>query len=107
MRLMEPRSQVDSNRAIAVPSPERLDCPMFGRTGVTSSFGKLDDSPINGLKLPLEVMERAKARAIDAGLPFKEYIREIVVMGVMGRDEVQRRWAERMDAIAGKVTKQP
>jgi hypothetical protein len=77
--------------------------PKFARSGFTGLFGKLDDRPVNGLKLPIEVVERARERAGEAGLPFHEYLREIVSLTVMGRDEAERRFRTRLDAIAGTV----
>jgi hypothetical protein len=73
------------------------------RAGFTNLFGKIDDAPVNGLKLPLEVMEAAKAKAVEANLPFQEFLREVVTIGVMGREEVKRRFDARLDTIAGKV----
>lgn len=77
--------------------------PSASRSGFTGLFGKIDDEPVNGLRLPITVIERAKQRAVEAGLPFHEYLREIVTLGVMGRDEVERRFRARLDAIERKV----
>jgi hypothetical protein len=72
------------------------------RNGFTDLFGKLEKSPIPGLLLPKEVTERAQRLASEEGLPFQEYLREKFVVSVMGRDEVERRFRARLDAIAGK-----
>lgn len=77
--------------------------PLAARTGFSNLFGKLDDEPVNGMKLPIVVVKVAKERAAAAELPYQEYLREIITIGVMGRGEVERKFARRLDAIEGKV----
>lgn len=76
--------------------------PAFARTGNTNLFGKLDPKRINDFKLPTEVLDRAITRANEFGMPLQEYLREVVCIGVMGREEVERRVRARIDAMTGK-----
>lgn len=68
-------------------------------------FGKLEKTPVPGLLLPVEVTEKAARLANERGLPFQEYLREVFVAHVMGREEVERRFAQRLDAILGSTKK--
>jgi hypothetical protein len=77
--------------------------PAFSRSGVTNLFGKVDSVSLKDFRLPAVVLERAKERAADAGLPLQEYLREMVTLGVMGREEVERMFARRLDAMTGKA----
>lgn len=77
--------------------------PDFSRSGFTGLFGKLSSEPINGLKLPIVVEEKAKLMAAEAHLPYSEWLREVISLAVMGRDEAERRFRARLDAIEGKV----
>lgn len=76
--------------------------PRFARSGTSGLLGKLSEEPINGLKLPVIVEEKAKLLAAEAHLPFLEWLREVVSLSVMGRDELERRFRARLDAIEGK-----
>lgn len=73
------------------------------RSGFTNLYGKLSDEPINGLKLPIEVLERLREEAGVVGLPFHEFLREVLTLRVFPREEVERAFAKRLDAIEGKV----
>ena len=85
---------------MAKASPK--DPPAAARHGFTDLFGKLEKTPVPGLLLPREVTERAQRLACEQGQPFQEFLRERFVVSVMGRDEVERRFRARLDAIAGK-----
>lgn len=74
--------------------------PKFSRSGFTNPWGKLDDEPIQAFKVPQVVKARLKEQAAEAGLPFHEYLREIVTIAAMGRGAVKDAYASRVDAIA-------
>lgn len=78
------------------------DDPLFSRSGTSGLFGKLSQDSIKNLKLPIVVEEQAKLLAVEAHLPFSEYLRELISISVMGRNEVERRFRARLDAIEGK-----
>ena len=77
--------------------------PNFSRSGFTGLLGKLSEEPINGLKLPIIVEEKAKLLAAEAHLPFNEWLREVISISVIGRDEMERRFRARLDSIVGPV----
>lgn len=83
------------------PMPRDAD-PAFAR-GNTSLFGKFSEAPINGLKVPTEVKERLEAMAHEANLPFHEFLREKLTLSAFGREEVERRFRDRWDAIEGSL----
>lgn len=70
------------------------------RSGFTNPFGKMDDEPIQAFKVPHAVKARLREQASEAGLPFHEYLREIVTIAAMGRGAVKDAYASRVDAIA-------
>jgi hypothetical protein len=77
--------------------------PHFARSGTSGLLGKLSEDPINGLKLPVVVEEKAKLLAAEAHLPYLEWLRECISLAVIGRDELERRFHARLDAIEGKT----
>lgn len=79
------------------------DDPHFARSGTSGLLGKLSEESINGLKLPVIVEEKAKLLAVEAHLPYLEWLRECISLTVMGRDELERRFRARLDAIEGKA----
>lgn len=70
------------------------------RTGYTGPFGKLSEEAIQAFKVPQVVKERLHEQASAAGLPFHEYLREVLTIAAMGREAVKDAYAERVEAIA-------
>lgn len=77
-----------------------MGSPRMARSGFTNPFGKLDDEPIPAFKVPAIVKSRLHEQAQAAGLPFHEYLREVVTIAAMGRDAVKDAYAQRVEAIA-------
>lgn len=74
-----------------------LELPRFAR-GFTSPFGKMAPA-IGYLRLPHETDAALRKGAAARGMTPLEYARELVVLGVHGRSEIERRYSLRLDLI--------
>jgi hypothetical protein len=70
----------------------------FARRGTTSPLGKVM-SPLGTLRLRGETEAALRAAAARQGMPVMEFVREVLEVGLHGREEVERRHTLRLDAI--------
>ncbi len=77
----------------------------FARSGFTNPFGKLDDDPIPAFKVPLVVRQRLQTMANEVGMPFQEFLREVLTIAAMGPDAVKDAYVQRVESI-GKTLKE-
>jgi hypothetical protein len=77
------------------------DSGRAARSGFTSPFGKLGE-PF-WMQLPIDIEEIHRRRASEAQLPWREYVREVMCIAAVGREQAERAAADRISAIAGKL----
>jgi hypothetical protein len=75
------------------------DVPMASRSGTSNHFGKCTEE----LKtlLPFEIKEGFARIAHEHGMSPSEYLREIVMLNVLGVDGVRKIYEDRIARIAG------
>lgn len=70
-----------------------------GRTGVSSPLGKLTADV--RIKVDEETRDELDRLAVDAGMGLSEFIRELLMIRVHGRDRVARLHKARLALVAG------
>lgn len=74
------------------------DRPPYFARGFTHPFGKLAQN-LGQLRLPGETDELVRIAAARVGKTPIEFVREMVVMSIHGRSEIERRYSINLDAI--------
>lgn len=72
---------------------------LLARGQATSPFGKCTEEIKS--KLPFEIKESFTRIAHDAGMTESEYLREMIMIKVLGLDMVRKIHAERLERVAG------
>lgn len=73
----------------------------LSRSGETSPLGKLTE-PIGPVKISVDTKEALDREARRAGLTTNEFVRELIMVRVHGKEEMRRLYEERIAVVAGK-----
>lgn len=73
----------------------------FSRSGRTSPLGKLI-AELPKVRMAEETREELERRARSAAMNLSEYIREVLLVHVHGKQAVLKMHQDRLDAIAGE-----